>query len=327
MEAAGLPARIPRAIVAAPLAFFLALLVFVAFVAVLFGGAGGCGSAVGGVSGQVPQRYGSLYVAAAAKYGLGERGPAILAAIHKVETGFGTNLNVSSAGAVGQMQFLPSTWAAYGVDGGGDGRADPYDAADAIFSAARYLNASGAPGDWRAAIVAYNHAASYVDEVLALARQFAGTLPSSSLTGCALAAGNGAVRILPGANRPGVPIAPATMAYLRIVAGIAGVELRVGTGSNHSKYTVDGLISDHWDGHAADIPMSAYGKPDSDPLGDRIMAACLIAGGTPPTRAQAEAQRGGLYTVYQRGLRIQCIWKTYEGGDHFNHVHIGARAA
>ena len=326
METIRSSAPIPRTVIAAPFAGFLALLGAVAFVAVLFGGtATGCESA-GAVSGQVPTRYAPLYVAAASRYRLGARGPAILAAIHKIETGFGANLNVSTAGAVGQMQFLPATWAAYGVDGDGDGRADPYDAADAIFSAAHYLASSGAPGDWRSAIFSYNHADSYVADVLALARRFAARTTSQGLAACAVGWGAGEVKVLPGANRPGVPIVPETMDYLRIVAGIAGLELRVGTGSNHSQFTTSGTLSDHWDGHAADIPMSAYDKPDSDPLGDRIMAACLIAGGTPPPQAQAEAEQGGLYTLYHRGLRIQCIWKTYEGGDHFNHVHIGARS-
>ena len=56
------------------------------------------------------------------------------------------------------MQFLASTWASYGVDADGDGRADRWDPADAIYSAANYLRASGAPSDYRRAIFAYNHA-------------------------------------------------------------------------------------------------------------------------------------------------------------------------
>ena len=63
------------------------------------------------------------------------------------------------------MQFIASTWARYGVDGDGDGRADRWDAADAICAAANYLRASGAPSDYRRAIFAYNHADWYVTEV------------------------------------------------------------------------------------------------------------------------------------------------------------------
>lgn len=65
------------------------------------------------------------------------------------------------------MQFEPGTWARYGVlaPGGAD-PASPYDELDAVWSAANYLHASGAPGDWQTAIFAYNHALWYVDEVV-----------------------------------------------------------------------------------------------------------------------------------------------------------------
>jgi membrane-bound lytic murein transglycosylase B len=110
-----------------------------------------------------------IYRSCGAKYGIPWR---ILAAINEVETAFGANLNVSSAGAVGWMQFLPSTWSAYGVDADGDGRRDPYDPKDAICAAARYLRASGARHDLPGAIFAYNHAEWYVDLVLGLARGY-----------------------------------------------------------------------------------------------------------------------------------------------------------
>jgi Transglycosylase SLT domain len=101
----------------------------------------------------------------------------VLAAINRIETGFGTNLNVSSAGAVGWMQFLPSTWKAYGVDANGDGSKDPYNPVDAICAAARYLRAAGGDTDLRQALLAYNHADWYVDQVLLYAGQY-GTLPA-----------------------------------------------------------------------------------------------------------------------------------------------------
>jgi soluble lytic murein transglycosylase-like protein len=111
-----------------------------------------------------------IYQRAAAAYGLGPQGASVLAAINGIETAFGTNLNVSSAGAVGWMQFMPETWAGYGVDANEDGVADPYDPEDAIFAAASYLRASGAPADWYNAVFAYNHADWYVAEVLANAQ-------------------------------------------------------------------------------------------------------------------------------------------------------------
>jgi len=96
----------------------------------------------------------------------------VLAAIDKVESNFGLNMGPSSAGAVGWMQFMPDTWARWGIDADGDGVADPWDAQDAIYSAARYLAATGGQTDIRAAVFAYNHADWYVDEVLQLAQQY-----------------------------------------------------------------------------------------------------------------------------------------------------------
>ena len=109
----------------------------------------------------------------------------MLASINRIETAFGTNLNVSSAGAMGWMQFIPSSWQAYGVDANDDGRKDPYNPVDAICAAARYLKAAGWAESPRDAVFAYNHADWYVDEVLMYANQYA-KLPDDlvgSLTG------------------------------------------------------------------------------------------------------------------------------------------------
>jgi soluble lytic murein transglycosylase-like protein len=108
----------------------------------------------------------TLYRAAGYRYGVDWR---ILAAINRVETGYGSNLSTSSAGAVGWMQFLPSTWRRWGVDASGDGVADPMNPADAIYSAARYLQAAGIQKDVRRGLWAYNPLASYVNMVLSIA--------------------------------------------------------------------------------------------------------------------------------------------------------------
>jgi cell wall-associated NlpC family hydrolase len=97
----------------------------------------------------------------------------VLGAINKVETNFGQNLGPSSAGAVGWMQFMPSTWARWGIDSNGDGVADPNNSTDAIFSAARYLAGCGGQFDIARAIYCYNHASWYVNEVLGLASLYA----------------------------------------------------------------------------------------------------------------------------------------------------------
>jgi Transglycosylase SLT domain len=123
-----------------------------------------------------------IYQSCGTEYGIPWQ---VLASINKIETAFGTNLNVSSAGAMGWMQFIPSTWAGYGVDANDDGRKDPYNPVDAICAAARYLKAAGGDQDIRQAIFAYNHADWYVDEVLLNANQY-GRLPDAlvgSLTG------------------------------------------------------------------------------------------------------------------------------------------------
>jgi hypothetical protein len=123
-----------------------------------------------------------IYQACGTEYGVPWE---VLASINKIETGFGTNLNVSSAGALGWMQFLPSSWEAFGVDANGDGRKDPYNPVDAICAAANYLKIAGAHDDLYQAIFAYNHADWYVQEVLLYARAY-GRLPSDlvgSLTG------------------------------------------------------------------------------------------------------------------------------------------------
>ncbi len=103
----------------------------------------------------------------------------VLAAIAKVESDFGRNMATSSAGAIGYGQFLPSSWAAFGVDGDGDGDRDPYDYRDALPSMARYLCAFGGAQDLRAAIWAYNHADWYVEQVLAIAVRYGYLAPGA----------------------------------------------------------------------------------------------------------------------------------------------------
>jgi hypothetical protein len=123
-----------------------------------------------------------IYQACGTEYGIPWE---VLASINKIETAFGTNTNVSSAGAVGWMQFLPSSWEAFGLDANGDGKKDPYNPVDAVCAAAHYLKLAGGNKDLYQAIFAYNHADWYVQEVLLYARAY-GRLPSDlvgSLTG------------------------------------------------------------------------------------------------------------------------------------------------
>jgi len=168
----------PRALlIALPIAMLGALVVGLISITVVFGATStSCGGpeAVGALNSKVPRWLVPIYVRAAVEYELGVKGPAVLASVNEIETKFGKANTVSSAGAEGWMQFMPETWAAYGVDANGDGERDPYDPEDAIFAAANYLHASGAPEDWRTAIFAYNHADWYVEDVLAGAERYAG---------------------------------------------------------------------------------------------------------------------------------------------------------
>src|SRR6202040_451629 len=108
-----------------------------------------------------------IYQAAAVQYGVPWQ---ILAAINEIETNYGSDQSVSTAGAVGWMQFMPATWTQYGVDALNAGYADPYNPVDAIFAAARYLRAAGASTNLHAAILAYNHSEEYVQSVLLRAK-------------------------------------------------------------------------------------------------------------------------------------------------------------
>jgi hypothetical protein len=127
-------------------------------------------------SGTVPTSYIQLFQTSAADYCPGLSWT-VLAAIGQIESADGTNMGPSSAGALGPMQFLPSTWARWGIDGFGQtGTPDVMNPYDAVPSAARLLCADGAAAGGRslsAAIFDYNHANWYVNEVLALAAEYA----------------------------------------------------------------------------------------------------------------------------------------------------------
>ncbi len=117
------------------------------------------------------REYVRLYKVSAKRYGFGEDWY-VLAAVGKVESDHGENMGPSSAGAMGPMQFLPSTWETSGVDGNGDGVANIMDPRDAIPAAAGYLKDGGAPRDWYRALYTYNHADWYVEKVLGVAEGY-----------------------------------------------------------------------------------------------------------------------------------------------------------
>lgn len=103
---------------------------------------------------------------------------------------------------------------------------------------------------------------------------------------------------------------PELMSFAKQVSAIAGEPIDINSGSTHSKYTTTGNISQHFTGDAGDIP--AKGKRLL-----RLGRAALIAAGMP--RSKAMKAKGGLYNV--RGRQI--IFLTNEGGNHYDHLHIG----
>jgi len=125
---------------------------------------------------------------------------------------------------------------------------------------------------------------------------------------------SGKVTLAPGADRAGVSINPAVTSFVGQIAGLAGQPLQIGTGTNHSRLTVNGTESDHWTGNAADIPSS--GKTLI-----QLGQDALIAAGMP--EAQARQQTGGGYNVGP----YQIIFNTDAPGwgNHFDHLHVGIR--
>jgi soluble lytic murein transglycosylase-like protein len=185
-----------------------------------------------------------IYQAAAVQYGVPWP---VLAAINEVETNFGTDLSVSTAGAVGWMQFMPETWLQYGVDALGAGYADPYNPVDAIFAAARYLHAAGASTNLRSAILAYNHSEAYLESVLLRARLFASYPPSVIATLTGLTEGSlpvtGAI-LSPTAKIPQGVLAPSPAGAASDTAGAAASQSGTSTPSTASSQAA----------HAAALP-------------------------------------------------------------------------
>lgn len=241
----------------------------------------------------------------------------ILAAIHKVETGFGVGRATSSAGAQGPMQFMPPTFAAYGVDGNGDGRTEINDVTDAIYSAANLLCANGAgdPARLASAIWNYNHSDEYIAEVLSLAASYG---VFTAQPGVAYAATSDLLR------NPRVVLTPQARADLeagvvdqRLVSLLAWVAQRHTIAitvfkSGHSKYTRSGNVSLHYGGAAADI-FFVDGRPVSvSNAGARQLVLELAA-------------LTGMLRPDELGHPFGAIG--FPGGftdaDHRDHIHVG----
>jgi len=109
---------------------------------------------------------------------------------------------------------------------------------------------------------------------------------------------------------------PSIQGALRDTSSIFGQPLTVGTSTNHSKYTTSGNVSDHYVGNGADVPATGQALT-------RMGQAALQALGMSP--AEAKRQTGGLFNLTKNGKRYQVIFNTTQGGNHYNHLHIGVR--
>jgi membrane-bound lytic murein transglycosylase B len=227
-----------------------------------------------------------VYQAAAIQYDVPWQ---ILAGINEVETDYGSDLSVSTAGALGWMQFMPQTWLQYGVDATNAGYADPYNPVDAIFAAARYLHAAGASYNLRRAILAYNHSQAYVEAVMLRARLVA-SYPRSvigTLTG--LVDGQ--------APTPNAHVAPGAL-YLPASAG-AGADEAAQSGaagtapSPATSSTTAGAVpaSPLVTGARATDGVGATGDPAARASAKAAHHASAVPGSTPPPPPQVVAAR------------------------------------
>ncbi|MHB8242208.1 MAG: C40 family peptidase [Solirubrobacteraceae bacterium] len=194
----------------------------------------------------IPAEYLQLFQAAGARYGVPWT---VLAGIGKVECDDGQNPDpscthegaVNYAGAGGPMQFLASTWAIYGVSATGHGPPDRWNAADAIFAAARYLKANGAPGELQRAIFAYNHSTAYVQEVL----RWASIYESQAVPVAPQGSGTAGAALSFALNQIGVPY--------------------VWGGESRSGYDCSGLVQAAYRAARINLPRTAQEQFDAGP--------------------------------------------------------------
>jgi len=266
-------------------------------------GAGGQASAVslntgaaGSVGPPAPAADIPVFQAAAVHFALGSQGPSILAAINEVETNFdmsnepGVHSGANYAGAQGAMQFESGTWARYGIVGpGGANPASPYDEIDAVWSAANYLRASGAPADWQTAIFAYNHAGWYVSEVLS----DAAALYQSGLA-------SGSPQSVTGGGQ--VPVPAGTSEAAQQVAANTAPDPTTGPLSLVPGQTVTVAATDFTDSHGYKGDDLTDGVMSYAELGGHSETTSTLLGGLPYMQALTVTYRGRSVVAYKRDI-------------------------
>jgi len=223
----------------------------------------------------IPADFLALYQQAGTAYGIPWE---LLAGVGKVECDNGQSTDpacweegvTNSAGAGGPMQFLASTWAEYGVDANGDGVADRWDPADAIYGAANYLKASGAPADTPDAVYAYNHSWAYVNEVISYANQYSQQATTTNTP----AAGTGPT---------GVATATAAVSYA--LAQI-GTPYQWGAETPGVAFDCSGLTQAAYQAAGITLPRTAQAQYDASPpipAGQPLQPGDLVFFGTSTT--------------------------------------------
>jgi hypothetical protein len=306
----------------------------------------------------IPPDVAAIYAAMARRWNIDV---AFLAAIGAQETDHGrhpTTNEVNGSGCQGLMQLgvdgeCGDYWGRNKCDGNNDGRMLITDFWDNICAGARGLRrdkgappAGGSEAGYHQAACNYYGAcadgsANYAAEIMARAKLYGfvggtaadpaglavGADPvSAGCAGVAIAPGDGEYIVDPGANRPGADLAPELVGFIRRMAEFFPRPPIVTTGTNHKPTTTTGKPSDHWTGHGADFGSVRNGFPASGGgYGDAIAEAAFLAAGEKAATARQNARDGGAYTIVRGGLRIQIIWKTSTGGNHYDHVHVGVQ--
>jgi hypothetical protein len=245
-----------------------------------------CGPGLPGAAGPVggvPAADDPIFQGAAGRFGLGDRGPSILAAINYVESTFGTSTapgvhsGTNSAGAAGPMQIgtggaAGDTWDTIKVNAPGDPPGQPPDVyveADAVYSAAHDLTNSGAPADWPTAIFNYNHSTAYVQQVLSLAADYYAqglTAQGSGGPGTTPVAGAVAAAhpfTVPPTNGDGDPAGPITLAQGQpTIVAATGFTNRTGAWGDNLTVATDSYAE-----LSPGLPGSQVSKQDATMLG------------------------------------------------------------
>jgi hypothetical protein len=282
------------------------------------------GGAPAGAITDIPAAFLALYEQAGARFGVPWW---LLAGIGKVECDHGRGASPAcasegaenSAGAGGPMQFLAATWATYGVDADQDGRVDRWTPADAIFGAA-----SGAPGDLRGAIFAYNHSQDYVDEVLSWAEGYRQQLTVATPATDAPSGDRAQLGAQVLAD-PRIELRPEAVQDIRagrvdprLLAALLTLAQRFRLGavgpfiSGHTTYVAGtNRVSNHIVGRAGDIPLvnGQAVSPGNPAARELAIAASQLPASIRPTEI------GSPWALSIPGA--------FTDADHQNHVHLG----